>query len=558
MFVRVKKSSIRKTSVQLVEGNRDAITGKVKQRVVRHIGYGSTDEEINRLKELGEYIKAEIIDAVQPGLFSPKTMSNLSIAGKKKESSNPQDYAVDDIRKLRTQEQIITGIHDVYGRQFDKLGFDKILSHPSRKVHSQNVLREIVLARIANPDSKRGSVRFLAEQCGIRLKLDSVYNAMDYIDDKAIERIQEKSLASVKKLFPEKVDVLFYDATTLYFESFTEDELRSKGFSKDHKSQEVQVLLSIFVTHHGIPIGYDLFPGSTYEGHTLIKALEKLKSRFAVGKVVFVADSGMLQKDNLALLEAHGYNYIVGARLKNMSSSVTEKILSEDDYSELSSNDNEQLKAKVIDLAGNNKLIVTHSSKRARKDVHDRDAAIKKLEKKLKKSSSVKSVLSNSGYKKYMKLEGDSQIEVDQDSIDEARRWDGLHGVITNIENVDINQVVTHYRGLWQVEETFRVTKHDLKVRPIYHWTEKRIKAHMAICFMALVCVRHLEHRMTLANKKMSPEKIRRALLTVGITKLKHIEDNRIFAVPFNNSDDAKRIYKNNDMQISNTPYLIE
>lgn len=550
MFIRIKKSASRKTAVQLVEGSRDAISGKVKQRVVRHIGYAANDEEIANLKQLANHLKNELEEQSQPSLFAPEILTI------QRKQEHDDDYKIDDMRKLRTQNQIITGVHDVYGPIFDKLGFSSILSNPARKVHSQKILRDIVLARIANPDSKRSSVGFLAQKCGINLKLDSVYKAMDYLDDKAIERIQNRSLTAAQTLFKENINVLFYDATTLYFESFTEDDLKSKGFSKDHKSQEVQVLLSIFVTQHGIPVGYDLFPGSTYEGYTLISALDNLRQRFAINNVVFVADSGMLQKDNLELLEAHGYQYIVGARLKNMSKSITEQILSRDGRINIIC-DEEQQEGKLIKLDDDRTLVVTHSFKRARKDAHDRNTAISKLQKKLKKSKSVKSMVSNSGYKKYLHLTGDSLITLDQDKIDEAQKWDGLHGLITNIPDVNIAEVIKHYRGLWQVEETFRVSKHDLKVRPIYHWNQERIKAHIALCFMALVCVRHMEYRLKISNKKMSPKKIKDALSTVGITTLVHMEDKRVFAVPFNASEDAKTIYKINNIKLLNTPFLM-
>ena len=553
MFVRIKKSSSRKTAVQLVEGYRDAATGKVKQRIVRHLGYGDTEEEVSRLKTLGEHLKIEIKEELQPSFFGP----TYSPAEEKKDEAKAEDYRVDDVRKLRTQNQVMTGVNEVCGHQFNKLGFNSILPNPTRKAYSQKVLKDIVLARIASPDSKRDSVRFLSEQCGIQINLDSVYNAMDYIDDKVIQNIQGKSLAAAQRIFPEKIDVLFYDATTLYFESFTEDELKSKGFSKDHKSQEVQILLSIFVTKHGIPVGYDIFPGSTYEGHTLLTALSNLKHRFTIDQVVFVADSGMLQKDNLTLLEANGYEYIVGARIKNMSKEVTDQILSEDGLSSIGCDSEDALQGKIIGLDKDKKLIVTYSKKRARKDAHNRDTALEKLKKALRKGKSAKSMLPNSGYKKYMQLEGQSTITVDQNKIDKDKKWDGLHGLVTNIPNVNMSEVVSHYKGLWQVEETFRVTKHDLKVRPIYHWTESRIKAHIALCFMALVCIRHMEYRIMLGNKKMSPKRIRDALSTVGRAHLVHTEDKRVFAVPFNPSDDAKAIYKINDMKLSTTPFLV-
>jgi transposase len=545
------------TAVQLVNGMRDPRTGKVKQHVIRHIGSADNEPDLLKLKELGEYIKAQIIDETTPTLFTPETMSDMALNKKSQEEQKPQDYKVDDMRDLRTEQSSVTGIHEIYGLMYNMIGFDKILSHPARKVHTQEILRHIVLARIANPQSKRETVRLLEQDFGIHLKLDAVYKAMNHLEEKAIEKIQKNSLLAAQKTFKESIDVLFYDATTLYFESFTEDALKSKGFSKDNKFNEVQVMLSLFVTKEGIPIGYEVFPGSTYEGHTLISALENLKTRFTIENVVFVADSGMLNKENISLLEEHGYQYIVGARIKNMKTEVLKDIFNLEGYKSLTMCE-DTLKGKVIELPeGNVSLVVSHSEKRARKDAHDREESLKKLMKKMNKSKDVKSMLSNSGYKKYLIVDGQSNLQVDEEKIASDSRWDGLHGVITNMKNIDIREVISQYKGLWQVEETFRVSKHDLKVRPIYHWTEQKIKAHIALCFMSLVCIRHLEHRVNLQGDKMSPERIRKALLSVGITTARHIQDKRLFALPFQSNDDAKIIYKTLDRKISKIPYLI-
>ena len=304
MFVRIKKSSSRKnTAVQLVEGVRDTITNKVKQTVVRHIGSASDEVEITKLVELGEFIKAELEAEKQPNFFSSDTLAEIATDSKKQVQTTEQDYKIDDIRKLQQESRAILGIHEVYGKIYDNLGFNKILYNPARQVHAQDIIRNIVLARIANPQSKRESVNFLANDYGIDLKLDSVYSSMDKIDDQAINKIQTYATCAAQTLFSEKIDVLFYDATTLYFESFTEDELRSKGFSKEHRFNETQILLSIFVTKKGIPVGYEIFPGSTYEGHTLLRSLEGLKKRFSIDNIIFVADSGMLNAENLELLE---------------------------------------------------------------------------------------------------------------------------------------------------------------------------------------------------------------------------------------------------------------
>lgn len=558
MYVRVKKSTSRKSVVQLVEGVRDSVSGRVKQRVIRHVGSAADEAEVERLKELGQYLKHEIEAEHQPSFFSPEeSLSMTSKSKSQQEEASGKDYAIDDFRNLREEQRTITGIHEIYGSVYNQLGFDKILQNPARNKHSCETIRNIVLGRIASPASKRETVNILASDYGIRLNLDSVYKAMDKLDENAINKLQDCALAGARNLFNEKIDVLFYDATTLYFESFTEDEPKSKGFSKDNKFNEVQVMLSVFVTQAGIPVGYEVFPGSTYEGHTLMRALDNLGKRFDVGKVVFVADSGLLSRDNLALLEESGYQYIVGARLKSMPKNVVGKILSKEGYQPLQFAD-EECSYKLLELDENQQLVVNYNATRARKDAYDRDKAIAKLREKMRKSKKVKSMVNASGYKKYLNVDSQAEVEINQEKIDEDQQWDGIHGVVTNIKGFNPQEIISQYRGLWQVEETFRLSKHDLKVRPIYHWTPERIKAHIAICFIALTCVRHLEYRVNLQSKKMSPERMRKALTATGITTLRHVKDKRLFAVPFKLNDDAKTIYKTMNKSISDQPYLIK
>ena len=562
MFVRVKRSNNRKTaSIQIVEGSRDKATGKVKQIVIKHIGSASSEEEIAKLVELGECIKFEIEADHQQNLFVPEILVEMKSESKAIQKEDESDYKIDDVRKLSAESRSITGIGEIYGKIYDNLGFDKILYNPARQVYARNIIRNMVLGRIANPTSKRETVRFLEEDYGVQLKLDGVYSTMDRIDERAIDKIQTCSLNAATTLFPEKIDILFYDATTLYFESFTEDELRSKGFSKEHKFNETQILLSIFVTKKGIPIGYEVFPGATYEGHTLIKSLENLKNRFSIDNIVFVADSGMLNEENLSLLDGAGYKYIVGARIKNMEKIIKDQILDQASYQSLTFEEEKYL-GKIIEITQNKKqkwsrnLVVTYSEKRAYKDEKDRAEAIAKLKKKLNGSGNIKSMIGASGYKKFLKIEGESSVAIDLEKLELARVWDGLHGVITNIEDPNISEIISHYRGLWQVEETFRVCKHDLKIRPIYHWNPERIRAHIAICFMALTCVRHLEYRVSLCEK-ISPERLKKALTSIYVTKLRHIQDKRLFAIPSKPSNDAKIIYKTMNLPLNSLPYLI-
>ena len=182
---------------------------------------------------------------------------------------------------------------------------------------------------------------------------------MDKLDDIAIAKLNTLSYNKTKELFGDKIDVIYFDATTIYFESFTEDTgedaLKKNGYSKDLKFNQPQVVLALMVTKEGLPIGYEAFSGDTFDGHTLIPSLKILREKYNIDNVVYVADSGMFNKNNLQeldQLEEHKFNYIVGARIKNISKSIKEQILNMNDYLQL----NEDIKVKNITLDNGRKL----------------------------------------------------------------------------------------------------------------------------------------------------------------------------------------------------------
>jgi transposase len=378
---------------------------------------------------------------------------------------------------------------------------------------------------------------------------------MDKITDNQILKLNKLVLNQTKSLLDDKIDVIYFDATTLYFESFTEDidsikepALRKNGYSKDGKFNQPQVVLALLVTKQGLPIGYKAFSGDTFDGHTIIPALKDVEEQFKIDNIVYVADSGMFNKTNLEEFDKNkNMTYIVGARIKNMSKDIKEQILDIDSYTTM----NDNTKVKTIDYNGK-KLLVTHSLQRAKKDKHERDKAIKKLQDRLKSSKSVKSQLSNNGYKKYLQLQSnnddkstcDLSIVLNEDKIKEDEAWDGLKGIVTNNITLSNEELIHQYSNLWQVEESFRITKHDLKIRPIYHWKPNRVKAHLAISFMAYTLVRYLEHRVRLQYVKLSPEKIRQILLSVQTSIYYDTKTNNKYSMPSLMSDDAKKIYK--------------
>lgn len=567
MFVRIKSTpnSPRKT-IQLVEAYRTA-DGKPRQKIVRYIGVANNDEELQQMKQLAEHIKAGIEEknAQQLSLISADEIASSRIAAKANSEALPGKVLqkkIEEHKKTSENMQVnlsdfigereeITGIHQVYGEVYHEIGFHRLFS--VQAVVAKRNLEHIVMSRIARPESKRATVRDLESEFGVEISLPAVYRMMDMIDDEAITSINKTAYSTASRLFGGELRMMFYDCTTLYFESFDEDELREKGFSKDHKTAETQVVLGVLATSEGIPVGYKVFPGSSFEGNTLEKTLDEIKDQYNPSKMVIVADSAMLSQKNQEMLCKKGLSYIVGARIRNLSKKESDAVLDKSSYVSFGK-DADML--REVKRSDSERLIVTWKEERARKDAHERDSMLKKLEKKLSKSKAPLS-LSSGGGKKYLKNVGESTVEIDEEKIQKDAVWDGLHGVVTNIKEMETSEILGYYAGLWQIEECFRISKHDLKIRPVYHWTPRRIKAHIAICFMALCCVRYLTYRMKLQQEAMSPEEIRRNLMSVKHVILLNRKSEERYVMPMKPQDGAAKIYQAMCLKINMKPYRL-
>ena len=550
MFIRVKtKPNTHRKNVQIVEAFR--INGKVKQRIVRHIGVAHNQQEVEKLKNLGQWMLSQMETATQDVIFSPEEWFNLRLAGQ--QFKEEKQALMVDIKKLRAIKKQVVGIHDIYGKLYSQLGYDHIFKNPARQVCVSQILKNIVMARLANPKSKHATVEMLEEEFGISLSLDKVYRMMDKLDEETIERIKNITQATSKKLLNNKLEVVFFDCTTLYFESFSEDELRKLGYSKDLKFNQPQVVLSLLVSQEGLPIDYELHEGNKYEGHTLKSAVARLKAKHDIGRMVMVADAAMLNKENVSELNKLGIEYIVGARIKNVNQEVQEEILDKNGYKKLG----DESEVKIISLSGKEKLIVSYRKNRAKKDKADRLKAIEKLIKKLKKSKKASSLISNYGYKKYLKIEGKSKIEIDEEKLKEAEKWDGLHGIVTNAK-LSAEETLSQYRNLWQVEEAFRITKHDLRIRPVYHWKAERVRAHVGICFICYALIKNLSYRIKLRIKEnISIETVRQALVRTNLTLVEDIGTNKRYCIASQLSEIGRKIYRAMEVEYSLVPFEI-
>ena len=546
MFVRVKKRSNGNLSVQICESYRRA--DKVSQKIIRHVGQAANDREVAIFKKLANSIIIEMKSARAPVLpiFSPEKFYDLELK-RKKPAKNKVNLA-----GFREEQRIIMGIGDIFGKLYRDLSFDTIIKGTRRNKQWNSLLKTCVLARIANPASKRETASFLERDYGIKAPLEKIYRLMDHVSD-CEDDIKQIIASRTLSLFDNKLDILFFDVTTLYFESTKQDELRDFGFSKDCKFKDVQVVLSLITTRHGLPVGYELFPGNTFEGNTLIETLKKTKALYGVDDISIVADRGVFSEKNLKALEEEGMKYVVGAKLKKMDKKTRGEIFEESDVSPCVVSD-ELHWAKELEYKGR-RLVVSYSSKRARKDMKDRMRLVDRLLKKANDGEiKIKDLIPNYGTKKYIKVNNED-IDIDFDKISKDAEWDGIHGIISNSQNRSHVELMQSYRGLWVIEESFRVNKHDLKMRPIFHWKPERVRAHVAICFLAYALSQQAVYRIrTQSDIKLSLRQLRNELLHAQSSLLVDTEEGKRYLLPSKSTVNQKKIYRTFGLVRNETP----
>jgi transposase len=250
------------------------------------------------------------------------------------------------------------------------------------------------------------------------------------------------------------------------------------------------------VSPNGYPLTYDIFKGNKFEGETMMPIINGFKEKHQLNQLVIVADSGLLSQNNIDQLISEQHQFILGARIKNETKEIKQKILA------LNLANGQH---GVIEK-GNLRLIITHSDTRSKKDLHNRFKGLKRLEKQISNGKLTKSQINKRGYNKYLKLDGAIRVAIDQEKFDQDAKWDGLKGYLTNA-SLSNDEVLANYQHLWQIEKAFRVAKTDLKIRPVFHRLQKRIEAHICMTFVAYKVYKELERLLKDKSSKMSPEK---------------------------------------------------
>ena len=504
MYVRKKPNRSGSTSVVIVEKRNG------KSHYLKTIGVSSDPVEIDNLYLQGKRWVAEQTDGRDMFLEQVR--------------QEEEKLVVEGLLN-KIEHILINGTQLILNPVYQNIGFDKI---------NDNVLKHLVVSRICQPQSKVATSDYLKSYFDEDVDLNKIYRYLDKLSDTQKDKIQEISVNHTKRVLGGNIGVVFYDVTTLYFETDEDDELRKKGWSKDGKHSQPQVVLGLLVSKRGYPLAYSIHEGNKYEGHTMLPVVRDFVSKFNLEDFIVVADSGLMNAENIKELEKNNYKYIIGARIKSENQVVREWILSQD-----------KVEGSFYDFqkTEQQRLILGYTEQRARKDANNREKGIKRLEKEYKSGSITKDKINKRGYNKFLKLADNISVEIDYTKIAEDAKWDGLKGYVTNTKLLG-SEVYQQYSELWQVERAFRVTKGVLDLRPMFHFTKKRIEAHVCICFVAYKVYKELERSLKNNGIKMSVDKVLSIAKTITTIKVKLQESNETITKTMLITDKHKSISK--------------
>jgi len=492
-----RKTSAGRSYLQIVESRRDG--NQVRQQVIATLGRYEELQASGQLERL-----------LQSGArFAAKAML-LAAA---------EDDAATKIATRRVGPAL------VFERLWQETGCARVIAElAGKRKHGFALERAVflsVLHRIFISGSDRAADRWrddyaIADIDG--LELHHFYRAMAWLGEELPDKdqvgrtpfaprcmkdvIEEQVFACRRDLFT-RLDLVFMDTTSLYFEGAGGQTLGRNGFSKDHRPDLRQMILAVLIDGDGHPVCSEMWPGNTADVTTLIPVIDRLRSRFAIGRVCIVADRGMISSETLAELETRNLLYILGARER------TDKIVRElvlDDPAPLvplmidKSGKQVDYEAKAVTLASK-RYIVCRNHQEAQKDAADRATIVAALQRQLAKGD--KALVGNTGYRRYLKTIGKKHFAIDQAKVEDDARFDGIFVLRTNTDLNPIDAMLC-YKQLWTVEQTFRTAKHLLVTRPIFHKLDETIRGHVFCSFLALVLKKALEDRIGAISRAAS------------------------------------------------------
>lgn len=526
-----------------------AITGSGKARVIQFREDtripGTTKKKTHVVKTLGNYERMLTED---PDTIAKLKVEASELTKAKRESQAPitLNLTVTDILSPNGVVPSFRFGHALIKQLWSNLRLDNFFIENCGKRNAATVAQALfylVAHRCSEPSSIHASASEQTSYAGINpLGIDVLYDVLDVLSiqkDAVIRHLADFFEKKTNRKGPEA----YYDVTTYAFESTRWGELRMFGFSKDHKNNEVQVVMGLLLDNNGIPITYELFPGNTMDQSTLTQSVENLKNLYRLDKITVVADRGLNSGSNLEYLCKGGHDFVISYTLKRSPDAFKELVWKGDGWQDAVDPDTGKItfRSKVVEQSlevkvpivqdeiptekkrgrpkkytNENipvKIHLTWSAKRAAKDRSDRERMLDRLRKRLDKPYQLKAAIKR-GCNQFLQMEINTEgWKLDEAKIEDAARYDGYYAVITNNLDLSTEQVSRIYGGLWKIEESFRILKTDIRARPVFVWNDEHIKGHFAMCFISLCMLRYAQYLLEeVVGKSISAAQIMQAI----------------------------------------------
>ena len=503
MYLQIGQSNGRDYLV-IVQGYRDPVTKKVRHKTVKSLGY---------LEDL----KKQFSDPVSHFRAVAKQMTHE--AALEKQGDNVRYRSGVTLPKGGTSRKNIG--YAAISRLYHELGLHVFFSNHSRafkaRFNTNNIMKLLIYSRILFPASKKKTYEDRNVYFeNTEFSLDDVYRCLTQVATFK-DKLQRHLHRQIKDKYDRTTELVYYDVTNYYFEIDEEDKNRRLGVSKEHRPDPI-IQMGLLLDTMGIPIMYDLFPGNTNDCGTLLPILDKVKKEYEIGRTIVVADKGINTADNVAYCLAKGDGYVYSQTVRRASKELKSYVLDPRGYKE--SEDGFRIKSRLYprEIAVSNarggrtkvrideKQVIFYSPDYDRKAKRDRENAISKAKELVKDPSKYKRAISY-GAAKYVKnlvfdhkkgefVTSKAKPVFDEDRLCEEEKFDGYYAIVTSECEKSDKEIIEIYRGLWRIEEAFKVTKSDLEARPVYLSREDHIETHFLICFVALVLIRLLAYAL--------------------------------------------------------------
>ena len=523
---------INKTYLSIARGYQNA-EGKTRTKIVEYLGClddlkKQYEDPIAHFKEIIKQMNDEEKNNNKPLTITIDKNEKLEIG-----TDNIKNFGYSALSKIYHELEI------------DKFLISKFKARNFSEYKVNNIIKLLVFGRCLYPDSKKSTYEnkdIFFENTDFSLK--EIYNALTYIEPFK-EALQSYIYDHIQEQYKPNNECIFYDVTNYYFEIDDNDDFRKKGVCKEHRPNPI-VQMGLFMDSLGLPMCYGLFQGNTNDCLTLKPMVQKLQKDYSVGRVIVVADKGLNTGKNIVYQKAIGNGYVMSLSVRGANKELKDYVLNEEDYvynkektykkksrrypREIEYTKTVNGKEVKTKTTVDEKQVVFWSADYAKRAKVERQPAIDKARDLIGnvRKYNKKNCYGASKYIKHLVfdkntgeiIEAKSQLSLDEEKIAEEEKLDGYYMIVSSEMEKTDDEIIDIYRGLWRIEETFKVTKSELKDRPVYMSTKEHIEAHFLTCYLALVLCRVLQHKL---DKKYSVEKI---LESLGKCNCYNIEEN--------------------------------